>query len=331
MPQKKLYMNINKLSEHVIVICSHSNTDQKKQTLLRCIESCKSTNIDIILSSHFPELSEVYSSVNYYIYDKNNTLITNSELLQMNVHLHRYCKTENKYGCWKIAIDHGYAVLLLMRNGTNLAKTLNKKYVHCINYDTIIDKELFFKEMVSPLDFFPLSCISNTPENTPLMNTVFFSFEIGVFYHFLNSIHSKAEYCKKYSGLEERFCTYYNNLNIIPYFHNYPQNLINLIKFEDCINMNTTMFDDIDLCSTSTKELYIHIKNGKSVTVPIKILYDGNEILIDISKYFNNFILLGKWKFEKEITISDETGIIYSRILSEEFDTFYEFNTLIPL
>jgi hypothetical protein len=313
-------MDIN-VSEHVIIIGAYSNTPEKKDLLLKCIQSCKQTNIDIILSSHFEELSEIYSQVDYYIYDKDNPIITYEEGHKFGCYVNFYAKNKDKSACWSGAMQHSYAVFTLMRNGINLAKNLNKKYIHFMDYDSVIDKELFLKEMIKPLETFPLSCRLYNVQGEMLMKTYFFSFRIEVFYDFINSIISKEEYFVRNQNpiLEKRFYNYYKDLNIAAYQHLYPENFLNII--------NTCIFREIRICATIDKKLFVWILNEKN-DVMIHTSYNNCTITTQIVKGFNDFILIGNWIHNQKILITYDEEIIFSKILSEEFIQFFEFNKL---
>ena len=64
------------MKDHVIVINSHINNKAKEDILIDCIKQLKKTGIDIMISSHTRISPEVLDLVDYYVFDKDNPMIT---------------------------------------------------------------------------------------------------------------------------------------------------------------------------------------------------------------------------------------------------------------
>ena len=58
----------------LIVIGAYPNTTKKEEVLKQEIESLKSLGFDFMIVSHYPVSVELQDMVDYYIYDKNQTL-----------------------------------------------------------------------------------------------------------------------------------------------------------------------------------------------------------------------------------------------------------------
>lgn len=124
---------INKKENNVIIVGSYANTDKKEVTLKRCISQLKKLNLNIILVSNFDDADDVKRSVNHYIYDSENTLLSKEKSpvkwfadSKETIHIHH---KGNSYMCCKhmhIAIE--------------FAKNKYDNFVY-IDYDSIISDE----------------------------------------------------------------------------------------------------------------------------------------------------------------------------------------------
>ena len=123
------------MKDHVIVINSHINNKAKEDILIECIKQLKKTGIDIMISSHTRISSEVLDLVDYYVFDKDNPMITSHTdfYFWRNPHIEIQIKTPLS--------AHSYTALKNVKNAVYFAKSLGKKYFYHIEYDCVISDE----------------------------------------------------------------------------------------------------------------------------------------------------------------------------------------------
>ncbi len=61
--------------KRLFIIDTYPSDEKDKNILKRCIESIKPLGYDILIVSHLPIDTDIASSVNYVIYDFNNTFL----------------------------------------------------------------------------------------------------------------------------------------------------------------------------------------------------------------------------------------------------------------
>lgn len=122
-------------NDEVIVINSYTDTDEKKETLKKCIKQLKKTKKEIILTTHYPVDLETQELVDYYVYDTHNTLLDKGCFYWFE-NSHLFYRSD-KFGLSRKAFANQTA----MRNGIELAKRLGKEFFYYIEYDSIIDDE----------------------------------------------------------------------------------------------------------------------------------------------------------------------------------------------
>lgn len=116
----------------LLLIDTYPSTKNKVEELKSCIESLKSTELDILITSHLPIDTQIQQMCNYYIYDKNNLLL---DSIGKN-----YFGNSIFYLEWYTPL-HAPANCLNMFNGFNLAKLHGYDFVVYISSDCILSQE----------------------------------------------------------------------------------------------------------------------------------------------------------------------------------------------
>ena len=132
---------------YLVIVGSHVNSQFKKEWALELLTSLKNENIDVCLSTHSNEyLSELTELVDYLVYDYNNEFIypsdlfKNADVFSPESMKYGYMNYYYNYEFGKISYNwphtyHSKAVLILLKNGINVAHTNEYKWVIYIEYD----------------------------------------------------------------------------------------------------------------------------------------------------------------------------------------------------
>jgi len=180
-------------NEHVIIVGGHSNSQKKKNDLISCLKSAQQVGFDIVLSSHYQEDKDAYSLANYFLYDAYDPSLTINDYYDNEVINFVFYEDSNYRIDWIPPLIHDYSVFNLIRNGVLFSREINKKYVHVVEYDCLIDKNIFIKELVDPLNQYDVS-YSIWDENIKhLMAAYMFSFRMDKYEQLFIQTRSKKE------------------------------------------------------------------------------------------------------------------------------------------
>lgn len=268
-------------SESVAIVMAHANTTERKKMLKMCLESIK---IPKILSSNFPVDSDAQELCDWLIYSKENPVLLNSEFEKYNVDYYYWYIDPNGNRVTKpFHYEHGYAVYCLIKKGIELAKNLNKKIVHLINYDyiispkTIIDHENYLKEY--DMIFYR----QNWKDQSKAYCTGFFSAKTDSLDSFFNKYKSKAEYYTSMEGfniIETNISQHYENTDFKKLvFTEQEMHKNNKINLEDALNVPKNQM---------TNRVFINFIDGPYVEVIDKV---SNEYKVEFIDSKNNDIV----------------------------------------
>lgn len=133
----------------LIIINSYTPDYEREELLRKFVNQIDNTNFDIMVVSHSRLPDDLYEKVDYFIFDKENEILTN---------------IESKYDSWwanehfKInttearQFNHSVAAYKLFFIGINNAKMLGYKKVHIIEYDTSLNNMSHFNNNSKLLD-----------------------------------------------------------------------------------------------------------------------------------------------------------------------------------
>jgi autotransporter strand-loop-strand O-heptosyltransferase len=193
-------MGYTKFNEDVFIIDSWTDTIEKENTLIELIKRIKVFNVPIILATHYAVKPEIQKLVDYYIYDSNNDILLEKDFNEYGVNSERWSNMGGYQIINKIDFHHDYAIWLTMKNAFNLAKQLNKKYIHFLEFDNLPDEVQYrqsFMEYIRNHDAVVYEYSEgSTRENNPYSSTYIFSIKTDIANQLINKINSKEEYFK---------------------------------------------------------------------------------------------------------------------------------------
>jgi len=193
-------MGYTKFNEDVFIIDSWTDTIEKENTLIELIKRIKVFNVPIILATHYAVKPEIQKLVDYYIYDSNNDILLEKDFNEYGVNSDRWSNMGGYQIINKIDFHHDYAIWLTMKNAFNLAKQLNKKYIHFLEFDNLPDEVQYrqsFMEYIRNNDAVVYEYSEgSTRENNPYSSTYIFSIRTDIANQLINKINSKEEYFK---------------------------------------------------------------------------------------------------------------------------------------
>lgn len=237
--------------ERCFVVGAHCSTDERTKRLKELLKNIvnKFENPFIILASHLPILdSEIYESIDYLVYNKNNPIInrdvyTSSQKQQL---FSIFCYKEGK----EILISRsapyqGYAQHLSMMDAFSLADYQRFKYIHYMNYDVSFD---LLDQLNKHYDFLKdgydlVHYLYGTKEEQ-YINTDAFSITTECSTRLLLPCLSYDEYTKftvseYHFGLEPAYSKnlYSANKMNLGYFHDGPYRPIGTISFSNVMDV----------------------------------------------------------------------------------------------
>jgi len=122
------------------IITSYCDTIKKVNELKKCIQNLKQFNIDILLHAHYPLDLDIQKSVNYYIYNSTNPVITDGS--KTIVRWKWYMTASKLLTIPKF--DYSYAVMSQWKDSINFLKDKYEQ-IYIINYDTFFKGNILFK------------------------------------------------------------------------------------------------------------------------------------------------------------------------------------------
>lgn len=120
----------------IIIISSYANFIEKEKTLIDCILSVSGKGYDVMVVSHYPIPESIQKSVNYSIYDSDNTFLP--------YHLSPPIWHKNpNFNFWTKTNSHNLAILRNMSNGLKVASGLGYDHFYFMEFDNIFEKSDF--------------------------------------------------------------------------------------------------------------------------------------------------------------------------------------------
>lgn len=122
-------LKMDKELKKVFIIDVYAQTEQKKNLLRKCIESVKKFGYDIILVGHCALPEDIIKSVNYYLYDSDNTFNKN--------HVFSFRVMDGVEIRKNIFKSHEYPIIRSMRLAFNAAKSMGYDFFHFTEFDHV--------------------------------------------------------------------------------------------------------------------------------------------------------------------------------------------------
>ena len=262
-----------------VIILSHCNTEEKLQVLKNNILKLKSNpNLDIILTSHISLPQEIVDSVEYFIYDKSNPILSWPQR-GMFIWQRFNIETQDVYLNY-IQPDYGWCVFNQINLGGSIALNYDISYV--INYDLVIDSnvEKILNNNIPEANFFKSQNYEGKIQNPSLL---LFKVNKQQLQYLLDNI-SIDGYCSKHTTAEQYLDTLIQNLEYTtPDYFLFDQiNFFDRRGFEvsnspdpnfDCF---TTDFDFTEWYQNDKGEIFLESTYFFNIKKPIEIKYKEN-------------------------------------------------------
>ena len=317
---------IGENKDHCFIILSHADSDRKKLMLSGCIDNLKKSQLDIILISNYPDENELYKKVDYYVYLQCNPVLSIEEYEKYNI---SNCYFYD-YESFKIDLvnpfTHDYAVFELFKCGVNFAKSLNKKYIHVINYDCIPNLDEVEREFINPLEHFDICyCVwDNSIDH--LVSSYIISFKVNSFDKLINEIKNLDDYYRERNlgwQIEYILAEYIKKCQLKVYkskFSGNGANRFSLLQQE--LNVGK-----ICICADPDQNIYLFVDNKKE-DILLNCVYLSFNSFIKV--HSGSFVLqpLGKYIKGEKISIFHEGIKKFELYLNNNFEEFYRLNKL---
>lgn len=121
--------------DDVIIISSYTDSKEKLIALENCITSLKKTGLEIILTAHYPVSTKIQNMVDYYVYDRYNTILDESVYFWIDDE--KFFFRSNNFRL----SSKSFASATAARNGIQLAHNLGKKFFYFFEYDSTIHED----------------------------------------------------------------------------------------------------------------------------------------------------------------------------------------------
>lgn len=325
---------------HIFVIDSWPDNESKENDLINCIKTIKTFNIPILLVGHYPIKPEIQKMVDYYIFDKNNPLLSSDEFPNYGVDSTRWTHLHNKKIENVHRFHHDYAIWETMRNAFNFCNYLNKKYIHFLEYDNIPDIYQYrqsFLERIRDFDaiLYQYDLDSNKNNLDIYCSTYIFSVKTDIALKVIDEIKNKTEFfSNKPSGwqLERQFLRglrkVTNNIHVSKYIPNNNELNTQSVWNRDGMVRNGTYFQPY-ICADEDRNLYLHLIHGfyykkSDENYLIEVDYDNFKKFIKLNKDEMHLEFIGKYKKGKRVKLYIKGVEVFNEFLGEDFETFYK-------
>ncbi|CAB4159118.1 Glycosyltransferase Aah/TibC [uncultured Caudovirales phage] len=186
-------------SDHIFVVDAWPDTEEKENDLLECIKRLKSfPGIQILLVTHYAIKPEIQKLVDYYVFDKNNPILLNSEFNDHAVSSGRWIIHGNHRMDSEMPYHHDYAIWTSLQHAFNFCKYLGKTVIHFMEYDNLIDTFQFKQAFIDPMSYRDAVLYEYLDKSSlqmdPYCATYIFSIKTDIAIATVNQINSKIDY-----------------------------------------------------------------------------------------------------------------------------------------
>jgi autotransporter strand-loop-strand O-heptosyltransferase len=267
--------NMGKFNDDIFVLGAWPSTFEKESDLLDCISRLRNfPGIPILLVSHYPIKPEIQKLVDYYIFDKDNDILTNDEFERHGVSSGRWTKMGDHKITNEMPYHHDYAIWISMRHAFNFCKYLGKSRVHYLEYDNLIDpfqyQQAFLdKALEHDAVLYEYSQNSTTNVNfSPYCATYIFSARTDILVKVMSEVNSKMDYfVDRPNGWQlERIFLHYlkkhtSDYIISPYIANNHELNTQAVWNRDGVFREGLAFQ-VYPCVDDEGQLYLHLISG---------------------------------------------------------------------
>jgi autotransporter strand-loop-strand O-heptosyltransferase len=326
----------DQFNEDIIVIDCWPDNSSKESDLVNLIKRVKVYNIPILLTGHYPIKPEIQRMVDYYLYDKNNPILTNDHFNEFGVNSVRWTEIGDLRIENHREFHHDYAIWETMRNCFNFCKFLGKKYIHFMEYDNLPDVYQYRQAFIEHIRRWDAVLYEYDKGSTTLANpycaTYIFSVRTDVAISTIDIIKSKDEFFRNKPDKWQLESNFFNSLRqvtnkfyVCEYIPNEKELNKQAVWNRDDINRNGI---DIQfyLAVNEFNYLYLHV-------IP------KDDCLIEVEyqnyKQFHNlqhegfFVQeIGKYKKGYTVKVYHEGVEIFNQFLGSEVDKFRKYNII---
>lgn len=328
-------------ADDIFVVDTWPNTPEKEADLIECIKRLREfKGIPILLVSHFAIKPEIQKLVDYYLFDKDNPLLLNSEFESHQVGSGRWSAMPTYRVDNEMAYHHDYAIWTSMTHAFNFCKYLGKKTIHFMEYDNLLDTFQYrqaFLEKSSEHDAVVYEYHSGSSLDShfdPYMATFIFSIRTDVAVEMMTKVKSKFEYfANRPRGwqLERLFLKYLrectNDIYLTEYIANSAELNTQAVWNRDGILRDDAMFQIYPAVSDSG-DLYVHLISGfhekpaKSDYL-LEIRYEGLVKFVNLEIGKMDLIPLGAYKKGTTLRINYLGKTVFTEFFSDPANEYY--------
>ena len=135
--------------DSIVLIHAHLSDDERIKVCLEFVRQIKSFGYEVIVTSHTPASKEFQQEVDYFVYDKDNIVLSDVSFLGwMTWYAPTYDVISKEFCSYNTVL----AVFRLMHLGVQYAKLLGKDKIHIFDYDGFLEKPDELKLNESKID-----------------------------------------------------------------------------------------------------------------------------------------------------------------------------------
>ena len=291
----------------LILITTHAPDDSRRDILRNFVNSINKDLFDIMVVSHSSIPEDIINSIDYFIYDAKNDILTGTKhkySMFFNSANFQVVSTENR------TFNHTLAALKLVTLGLSTSRNEGYKKVHCIEYDTEMESDQEFIENSKLLE--ENSLVYYKTDHTPTLISFPVSFN-------LNKIHPQwFEFDKEY--LEEwitntpyKTIENYESLLIKKESTPYSKFYTKLKENGLIINLYYSGGEDVWVTPVEDNVLQLFLFNESTKMNKQDIPLYNVQVIVNNKDYLNLDVPLNVWKMQPLKNFDDITTLTIIR------------------
>lgn len=295
--EEKVDVKYNVSGEHIFLVTAWANSLEREKLLVKCLKKLKEFNIQILLAVNYPVNSEIQKLVDYYVFEDINEILPQEEFYKVSFDSNIYTTMFLNNSMYHIVMgekyNHHYAVLRNITKAFSYCNVLNKKYIHYVEYDCIIDTYQYYETFIQEIQEYDF-----------VIKPILFSINIETALKMVNEIPDSI-----YDFYNRPIWNYHNYFSHgqPPYEYNYVAKYTDKIKISDYIDNNKTMNlvrvhnDGLILRDILLPDVFLVIdKNSDDLFIHLICNFELNENYVVEIRY-NNFQRFYKIKLKYDL------------------------------
>jgi len=337
----------SKSQSDIFVIDCWIDTDAKTENLINLIERLKIYKIPILLTGHYPVEPYIQKMGDYYLFTKDNPLLTHVEQSKYDINSVRWAIVgENRIENTR-EFHHDYSIWETMRNAFNFCKSIGKENIHFIEYDNLPDIQQYQQSFIENLHRSDAVIYEyhkgSTIDKNPYCSTYIFSIKTDVAIKTINTIKTKDEFFRHKTDrwqLEKNFFqtlqTITNNIHISEYIPNNNEFNMQVAWGNERASEPYVQYylgiDPID--ENSEAEIYLNLVSGTGENMStedyiIEVVYGKYKNFHILTKGETLLLHIGKYERGEEVKLYHQGIEFGSKILTDDVVEFRKFNKII--